>query len=113
MSTGYAAQAYGSPYSPQQQPYAPTLATQVQYSAQYPQAQTAYYPTPYPTANVPVKEQSPPTELPAAPELIDVSNEVASRSIKKLLSFELKGAGFESAELQALERLENEVVACE
>lgn len=110
MSTaGYAAQPYPASYNTQQQQY---VQPPVQYSVQYSQAQQAYYNAPYPS-NVPPKSQSPPPELPAAPEVLDVTPQVASKSLQKLISFELNGAGFEAAEPQALQRLEVEVISCE
>ncbi|KAI0742140.1 hypothetical protein BC629DRAFT_1563979 [Irpex lacteus] len=106
---GYAAPAYSPSYGGQQQPYIPPTAAPVQYPVQYSPAQQAYYGAPYQSPNVPLKSQSPPPELPAAPEILDVTPEVASKSIQKLISFELKASGFDASEPQALQRLEAEV----
>ncbi|KAI0091866.1 hypothetical protein BDY19DRAFT_884437 [Irpex rosettiformis] len=108
-STGYVAPPYPASYGTQQQQYAQATATPAQYPAQYPQAQQAYYSAPYPSANIPLKSQSPPPELPTAPEVLDVTPEVASKSIQKLILFGLKEVGFDAAEPQALQRLEAEV----
>jgi hypothetical protein len=112
MSAGYATQNYPASYAVQQQPYVPSSSTPVQYPVQYSQAQQAYYGTPY---QVPHKSQSPPPspEQPSAPDVNEVTPEVASQSLRKLISFELQGAGFEAAQQQTMERLETELVACE
>ena len=109
MSAGYAAQNYPASYAVQQQPYVPSPSTPVQYSVQYPQAQQAYYGQPY---QVRPKSQSPPPEQPSAPDVNEVTPEVASQSLRRLISFELQGAGFEAAQQQTMERLETELVAC-
>ncbi|KAI0347490.1 hypothetical protein BDW22DRAFT_1322837 [Trametopsis cervina] len=110
MSTGYAAQAYPTPFASQQQTYTPSPSTPVQYPVQYPQTQSTYFSAPYPAGNVAIKSQSPPPETPSAPDVADVTPDVASRSIQKLISFELKGAGFAAAQSQTVDRLEKEMV---
>lgn len=76
---------------------------------QYPQAQAGYFGAPYQSSNVALNSQSPPAEVPIAPDVTDVTPGVASQSIQRLLSLEMKEAGFEAAEPPAMERLELEV----
>ena len=49
---------------------------------------------------------------PAAPEIPGVSAQLASHALQRLISSEMRDAGFESAESGAIRRLELEVVAC-
>ncbi|KAF7313609.1 hypothetical protein HMN09_00517300 [Mycena chlorophos] len=53
----------------------------------------------------------PPPEQPATPDLTSITPEVASDTLKRVLVSELRDAGFASAQPQALERIEREVVA--
>ncbi|KAL4241259.1 Transcription initiation factor TFIID subunit 8 [Abortiporus biennis] len=102
----YPSQSYGS----YQTPY-PAYPSQTSYSAQYPQAQPSQSSVPLYQSPVPKTSSSPPPELPAAPDLPAVTPQVASDSIRKLLSAELRHAGFDSAEPYAMHRLEMEVIA--
>ncbi|KAI0688555.1 hypothetical protein BC835DRAFT_1443093 [Cytidiella melzeri] len=111
MSTGHAAgQSYSASYTPQQQPYVPSPPTPAQYSVPYSQPQPPYYGTSYQSNNVPLKSQSPPPEQSTAPEVSDMTPGVACRALRRLISFELQGAGFEAAHPLAMQRLETEVV---
>lgn len=49
---------------------------------------------------------------PTAPEIPGVSSQLASHCLHRLISAEMRDAGFESAEPGAMRRLELEVVAC-
>ncbi|KAF4574747.1 hypothetical protein EYR36_006097 [Pleurotus pulmonarius] len=60
------------------------------------------------------QQQQPPQkpELPSPPPLIpSVTPEVASQAMTKLISYQLKESGFNKAENEALQKLENQVVA--
>jgi hypothetical protein len=46
------------------------------------------------------------------PDLTGVSHKVASQSIRRLISGELRDAGFVGAQPGAMSRLEREVIAC-
>lgn len=48
----------------------------------------------------------------SAPELPGVSPQLASHAMQRLLSSELRDAGFDSAEASAMRRLEREVAEC-
>jgi hypothetical protein len=118
MSTSayYPPQAYGN-YPQQYQGYAPQQQS-AQYPAQYQQAGTATGQSQYPyspNANSPVIKTSgsPPPEPPSAPDLAEVQDDVASRAMQRLISSELRHAGFDSAIPSALRRLELETVACQ
>ena len=50
---------------------------------------------------------------PTAPEIPGVSAQLASQALQRLISVEMRDAGFESAEGGALRRLELEVASCE
>ena len=54
-----------------------------------------------------------PKHVPTAPEIPGVSPQLASHAIQRLISFEMRDAGFETAEAGAVRRLELEVVSCE
>ena len=77
---------------------------------------TAHFPQPppgYPLYTFqPAKAPSPPPSLPTAPDIPTISPQIASNQVRKLIVSQLKMAEFESIELQALQRLELEVVAC-
>lgn len=74
--------------------------------AYQPQSQS-YFPT-FP----PIQKPSPPPELPPPPsEAVDGA--VASQTLQKLISLELRDVGFGSAQPSALQRLEHEVVTCQ
>lgn len=86
---------YGTAAAPMQQASFPTL---------------PYFP-PYPHAQQ--SRVSPPPDLPPSPpDLTSITPDIASRAIQRLISSELRDAGFESAEPLALHRIEREVVAC-
>jgi hypothetical protein len=55
-------------------------------------------------------QQPPPPPAPPSPVPASVSPLTASKATQRLISTELKEAGFQSAEPAALERLEREVV---
>ncbi|GBE79410.1 hypothetical protein SCP_0206080 [Sparassis crispa] len=98
----YPSQAYGS-YQASYPAYPPQNAYP---SAQYVQSPTAAYST-YPT-----KATTPPLpESHTAPEISAVTPELASHALQRLLSCELRDAGFDAAQPTALQRLELEVVA--
>ena len=50
---------------------------------------------------------------PTAPEISGVSSEIASKALQRLISVEMRDAGFESAEGGAMRRLELELASCE
>ena len=50
---------------------------------------------------------------PTAPEISGVSSELASKALQRLISVEMRDAGFESAEGGAVRRLELELASCE
>ena len=54
-----------------------------------------------------------PKHVPTAPEIPGVSPQLASHAIQRLISSEMRDAGFETAEAGAVRRLELEVVSCE
>lgn len=58
-------------------------------------------------AAVPAPPHRPPT-----PDPLSVTPEIATQTVQVLLTAELKEAGFESAHASAVDRLEQEVVAC-
>ncbi len=103
-----AAMSYYQQQTYQSTPYNPATSPSQNPPAQYPPQGSA-------TSNVyssPNKPPSPPPELPSAPTLPSVTPEVASRILHRLLSSELRNAGFDSAESSAMHRLELDVVAC-
>lgn len=55
---------------------------------------------------------STPNQLPVAPDIPGISQEIASNQIQKLIVSHLKQTQFEAIEPRALQRLELEVVAC-
>ncbi|KAI0356566.1 hypothetical protein OH77DRAFT_1589013 [Trametes cingulata] len=85
--------------------------------AAYGYAAGSYYPgyPPRPGAGYPydggVAGTSQPQVGPSAPELPGVSPQLASHAMQRLISSELRDAGFESAEAGAVRRLELEVAA--
>ncbi|OCH93549.1 hypothetical protein OBBRIDRAFT_790074 [Obba rivulosa] len=97
----YPSQTYGS----YQTPYGAYPGAN-HYPSQYPQV---------PPGGYPVYQTKPPTPPPPephpAPDLPAVTSEVASHTLQRLLSVELRDAGFESAQPDALRRLELEIVA--
>ncbi|KAI0040699.1 hypothetical protein FA95DRAFT_1566187 [Auriscalpium vulgare] len=101
-------------------PQAYAAAYQTPYAHYPPQARYAsgnYPPTQSPTASYPLYQPSPAggapraDHEPAPQDLSNVDPAVASRSLDKLISFELKNEGFDAAEPAALRKLEAEVVA--
>lgn len=90
---------------------------------------TGHYPNHYPSVNastpqslpyfppyqgqIPAQQSAkqPPDTSPDPPEPA-VTPDVASKALKRLITFELKKAGFERAAQPALERLELEVATC-
>ena len=56
---------------------------------------------------------SPPPELHGAPDLAEVNENVASHAMQRLVSSELRHAGFDSALTSAVHRLELETIACQ
>ncbi|CAL1701677.1 unnamed protein product [Somion occarium] len=97
----YPSQAYGS----YQSPY-PNYPPQTQYPSQFPGQAAAPY-----NAYPPVKPTSPPPEPITAPDLPAITPDIASRVLQRLISAELRHAGFDTAQPAAVERLELEVVA--
>ncbi|EKM59454.1 uncharacterized protein PHACADRAFT_249954 [Phanerochaete carnosa HHB-10118-sp] len=114
------AQAYYPPqtYSNYSQQYQGYAQQSTQYPAQYQQAapgQGQPSPFPYtPSLNSPTVKTpgSPPPEPIAAPDLAEVTEDVASKAMQRLISSELQHAGFNSASHAALRRLEQETTAC-
>ena len=112
--TYYPPQAYNN-YNQQYQGYAQHSA---QYPPQYQQAAPGQgQPSPYPytpNLNSPIVKTpgSPPPEPISAPDLAEVTDAVASKALQRLISSELRHAGFDSASHDALRRLEQETVAC-
>ncbi|KAI0080725.1 hypothetical protein K474DRAFT_1589213 [Panus rudis PR-1116 ss-1] len=96
-------------YAPYQTSYS-AYPNQTQYQAQY-AAQTATPAFPPYAIGQPVKPPSPPPERPTAPEIPAVTSEVASHVLQRLISSELRRAGFEAAQPGAIQRLELDVVA--
>ncbi|KZT12925.1 uncharacterized protein LAESUDRAFT_753960 [Laetiporus sulphureus 93-53] len=88
-----------------------------QYQTQYPHYPSQYPAQGQPLAGYPVyppgqaKPATPPPEPHTAPELSAVSPELASHALQRLVSAELRGNGFETAEPATLIRLELEVAA--
>ncbi|PCH41369.1 hypothetical protein WOLCODRAFT_100413 [Wolfiporia cocos MD-104 SS10] len=102
----YPPQAYGA-YQAQY----PAYVNQSHYPPQYPapnQQASVGYPV-YPPAQP--KSATPPPEPFTAPEITAVNSDVASHALQKLISLELRDAGFDSAQPAALHRLELEVIA--
>lgn len=113
MSAYYPPQQYGSyaQYS--------TFSATPQYPTQYPsqsqsQSQSPSQPqTPYPLYQTQqFRPPSPPPDVPAAPDISEVSPDVASRTLQRVILSELKHAGFESTLPPVLLRLELETAAC-
>jgi transcription initiation factor TFIID subunit 8 len=106
--------AYQSPYGTYQPstPYANIPYQTGHYQSQYPQTTV---PVPSTTSFVPYQpppKSSPPPDLPPPPpDLTSVTPRVATDAIQKLVSFELKDAGFSTAQPLAMQRLEFEVVS--
>ncbi|KAI9574483.1 hypothetical protein HD554DRAFT_2165969 [Boletus coccyginus] len=76
---------------------------------------TPHFPQPPPGYSLyalqPAKPPSPPPGPPTAPDIPTISPQIASEQVRKLIVSQLKRTQFESTELQALRRLELEVVA--
>lgn len=64
--------------------------------------------------SIPAQVPEPPSQQPPPPALHiqTVNASVASQSMRRLLSSEIRNVGFKRYESAALSRLENEVVAC-
>lgn len=109
-STYYPPQTYGN-YSQQYPAYAGQPS---QYPAQYPSPAAGQTQTPtFPYAPSPVKTSgSPQPESHNAPDLAEVNEAVASRTMQRFVSSELRHAGFDAAAPTALRRLELETVSC-
>lgn len=96
-------------------PYAATPYS-THYPNQYPTATVAPatpipFFTPFPTAQIP--KPAPVAEVfPLDPPEPSVTPEVASRALRRLVTFELKNAGFERSVPATVERLEHEVATC-
>ncbi len=97
----YPSQAYGA-YSPAQQPYS-AYPSSTQYNAQYQSPTQAFSSTAMKSAT---------SEQPSAPVVSEVTPTVASQALQKVVSSELRLAGFSSVQPLALQRLELEFVAC-
>ncbi|KAF8897316.1 hypothetical protein BD779DRAFT_1490171 [Infundibulicybe gibba] len=98
-------------YQPQPQQHESSYNPYSAYSAQYPPASvplTLPYFSPYP--NTAPRASPPPDLLPSPPDLTSVSPDVASTSIQRLVSAELRSAGFDSAHTAAVQRIELEVI---
>ncbi len=52
-------------------------------------------------------------KTPTAPEVPGISSELASKALQRLISVEMRDAGFETAEGGAMRRLELELASCE
>ncbi|KAJ7499158.1 hypothetical protein FB451DRAFT_28184 [Mycena latifolia] len=101
-----------SNYYPYQQAATPsTYNPYSQYAAQASYAQ-GYFPPYHPPAPPPPKLSPPPPDLPPPPpDLTSITPHVASKAIERLIASELRDAGFSSAQPQAMESLERDVVA--
>ncbi|RDB23153.1 hypothetical protein Hypma_009597 [Hypsizygus marmoreus] len=84
------------------------------YPTQYPAmtaAIPAYYPPFPPHAPQPHRATPPPDLPPPPPDLTSITPDVASQALQRLISLELRDAGFDSAQVDAVKRIEVEVVA--
>jgi hypothetical protein len=99
---------YGS-YQGQSQPYQSS-----HYPNQYPSVSVPTFPLfPQPPSVAKLHNRASPDAVAAdRPDLTGVSHKVASQSIRRLISGELRDAGFVGAQPGAMSRLEHEVIAC-
>ena len=90
--------------------YNPYTSHPPQYNAGAGHPTMPYYPT-YPHTTQ--LRSSPVPEIPPPPpDLTSITPEVASRAMHRLITSELRDAGFDSAQTAAVKRVETEVIAC-
>ena len=116
QSLSAALMAHHYPQHAQAQGYPPYPAANYGYATAYYQAYPAHPGAPgYPYDPAAVAGAAlthPQGGPPTAPEIPGVSSQLASHAMQRLISAEMREAGFESAEPGAIRRLELEVAAC-